>query len=290
MAMENKGFWIKFYQSFTEWRWYHDEMVKSLYIHCLLKAYVKDFEIGGEIFERGTFITSTLKLADELGTTRQKIRTALEKLVSTNEIAIKSTNKKTVIKVVNYTIYQDKENKNNQQNNQQSNHQLTNNQPTTNQQLTTDIDIKILRKKNNIYNNILEDKSSSSVETDCESTSQLKIDFDYIKNYWNEHSGLKEITKITDTRKPNVNARVKEHGLDNVYKMIDNISNSPFLKGESNRGFVATFDWCFKPKNFVKVLEGNYLDKQTNGKKGSSRKDVNPDWLDDYINEQENNS
>ena len=106
----------------------------------------------------------------------------------------------------------------------------------------------------------LEDKSSLFVETNPEITKSQKIDFESITDYWNTHSFLKEITKITDQRKPNVNARVKEFGINAIYKMIDNVGRSSFLRGDNSRGFMATFDWCFKPKNFPKVLEGNYLD------------------------------
>jgi len=44
--------------------------------------------------------------------------------------------------------------------------------------------------------------------------------------------------------------------------MIDQAGRSSFLRGDNSRGFIATFDWCFKPKNFVKVLEGNYIDEK----------------------------
>ena len=98
-----------------------------------------------------------------------------------------------------------------------------------------------------------------------------RIDFESITNYWNTKSQLANITKITDLRKVNVMARIKEFGLESVFKMIDNVSKSPFLKGENNRQWVATFDWCFKPKNFVKVVEGNYLE---NGKNGNSETDI----------------
>lgn len=99
-----------------------------------------------------------------------------------------------------------------------------------------------------------------SVEPDDVVLKTVKIDYNSIALYWNTHSLLKEITKITDQRKPNINARVKEHGIEAVYKMIDNAGRSPFLRGDNSRGFTANFDWCFKPKNFTKVLEGNYVE------------------------------
>ena len=44
--------------------------------------------------------------------------------------------------------------------------------------------------------------------------------------------------------------------------VIDNISNSPFLQGQNSRNWMADFDWVIRPNNYVKVLEGNYNDKQ----------------------------
>lgn len=107
-----------------------------------------------------------------------------------------------------------------------------------------------------------EDKSSMSVETDSAVIKTPIINFEKIKNYWNEKSKLKEITAITEKRKGHLNARIKEHGIDAIYKVVDNIANSSFLRGENNRGWMANFDWVFRPNNFVKVLEGNYLDEE----------------------------
>ncbi|MBP7211187.1 MAG: hypothetical protein KBA02_08375, partial [Paludibacteraceae bacterium] len=57
-------------------------------------------------------------------------------------------------------------------------------------------------------------------------------------------------------------ARIKEYGNDSIFKVIDNISNSPFLQGQNSRNWMADFDWVIRPNNYVKVLEGNYNDKQ----------------------------
>ncbi|MDO4662469.1 MAG: hypothetical protein Q4B36_05060, partial [Tissierellia bacterium] len=64
-------------------------------------------------------------------------------------------------------------------------------------------------------------------------------------------------------------ARIDEHGLENVIKAIRSIDNSKFLKGYVS-DFKITFDWFVKPNNFIKVLEGNYIDKKpVNSKKHS---------------------
>ena len=68
--------------------------------------------------------------------------------------------------------------------------------------------------------------------------------------------------------KPNTNrynllkSRIKEVGIEVVIETINSINNSNFLRGENDRGWCITFDWFIKPNNFIKVLEGNYLNKE----------------------------
>ena len=116
------------------------------------------------------------------------------------------------------------------------------------------------RKDNNIDTNV-----SMSVETDSKALRILeKTDFDNILDYWNKTSMLKEISAITEKRKGHINARYKEHGLEAIYIVIKNCGQSNFMRGDNNRGWQATFDWVFRPNNFIKVLEGNYLDSKKN--------------------------
>lgn len=53
--------------------------------------------------------------------------------------------------------------------------------------------------------------------------------------------------------------RLADYGLDEYRKAIENISHSEFLQ----TGKFFSFDWFIRPENFVKVLEGNYNDKDT---------------------------
>ena len=44
-----------------------------------------------------------------------------------------------------------------------------------------------------------------------------------------------------------------------IEAIFETIAESDFLRGKNNTGWSATFDWIFEnPKNWVKVLEGNY--------------------------------
>jgi hypothetical protein len=113
--------------------------------------------------------------------------------------------------------------------------------------------------------NIVLPKGNMSVDTDL-SRELHSVDFDNLLDYWNKKSKLKNIRAITKTRKGHLNARLKEHGRQALYKVIENCSNSSFMRGNNKKGWMATFDWVFLPNNFVKVLEGNYLDRDANTK------------------------
>ena len=85
--------------------------------------------------EKGSVFTSIEHLSKKSGLTMQQTRTALNKLKSTGEITIKSTNRGTLVTVENWGKYQfmseeiTNESTNNPTNNQQtSNKQITNNQ------------------------------------------------------------------------------------------------------------------------------------------------------------------
>lgn len=58
--------------------------------------------------------------------------------------------------------------------------------------------------------------------------------------------------------------RVKDYGIETIMEAIRQIPKSSFLNGGGKKGFVITFDWFIAPNNFVKVLEGNYADRQAN--------------------------
>lgn len=128
----------------------------------------------------------------------------------------------------------------------------------------TDTQVRLGKVSIELNKNILlSNDNNMSVDTDTESS--LIIDFNAILKYWNEKSMLNEITKITDKRKKHLTARIKEHGIEAIFKVIDNCGQSKFMRGENKKGWMASFDWVFSsPNNFLKVLEGNYIDRRNN--------------------------
>lgn len=80
-----------------------------------------------------------------------------------------------------------------------------------------------------------------------------------VMDYFNANcKGLTKVKVLTDKRKRAVFARYREHGREAIFEMMRKASASKFLNGQGKHSFVATFDWLFRPENFIKTLEGNY--------------------------------
>ena len=104
----NKGF-IKLPRELMYWMWYTDGNVFRVFVHLLLNACFEDGEFYGEKICKGQLITGRRVLASELRLSESQVRTALEKLEASGDITIKSTNKYSVITIVNWDLYQNPE-------------------------------------------------------------------------------------------------------------------------------------------------------------------------------------
>jgi hypothetical protein len=100
-----EGF-IKLHRKITEWEWYKEPNILSLFIHILFLANWEDKQWHGNIIKRGSFITSVENLALEVGLSIQQTRTVLSKLEHTGEINKQTTNKYTLITINKYNDYQ----------------------------------------------------------------------------------------------------------------------------------------------------------------------------------------
>ena len=120
--MNNKlNGYIKLHRKLVDWEWYTDVNVKVVFLHLLLTANFKKNVYQGIEVLPGQTIVGTNALAVNTGLSRQQVRTALNKLVLTNEITIKSTNKFSLITIENWSSYQFE--------NETSTNKSTNNQP-----------------------------------------------------------------------------------------------------------------------------------------------------------------
>lgn len=135
----NSG-WFKTYRSICDSAVFQDPKVLKLWIYILANAEYKDYTTitnGGIVsVKKGQLITGRKKLSLETDFSEEQIRRMLKILSDLGNIEIKTTNKYSVITVVNWGKYQDdSENSTNKQ--PTNNQQITNKQPTDNQQTTT---------------------------------------------------------------------------------------------------------------------------------------------------------
>ena len=125
-----------------------------------------------------------------------------------------------------------------------SNKRSTDVQPTNNQQPIT----------NNQEPIILSSKEDMSSDDDHPSVKE-------IVEAWNELAdarSLPKVIRVTDARRKQIQARLKEYPPDDWSKALTAIYKSKFLCGENDRGWKADFDFLLQPKSFVKLVEGAY--------------------------------
>ncbi len=99
--------WVSFHRKIKEWEWYTDPNTFRLFFHLVLEANHAKGKWRGIEIDRGQHLTSTNKLSEALNLSPKQIRLALKKLENTGEMAIKTTNKYTLVTVANYDLYQD---------------------------------------------------------------------------------------------------------------------------------------------------------------------------------------
>lgn len=102
----NAGF-ILLFRQITEWEWYQNPNTFRVFLHCLLKANFVDGRFEGREIKRGQFVTSLDHLSKETKLSVKEVRTALNHLIWTGELASQSFNRYRVITVVKYSDYQD---------------------------------------------------------------------------------------------------------------------------------------------------------------------------------------
>ena len=161
--------WIKLHRKITEWEWWDDHNATRLFIYIITKANHRGKNWRGIEIKRGQFLSSLDKLTKETGISSQKIRTAIKRLKSTNEITNKSTSRYTIYTVNKYDLYQYEQ----QEDNIQNNKSLTNGQQTTNKQVTTTNNDKKIKKEKNV--NKLNAKNTSMFEIEKEFRNKVYV-------------------------------------------------------------------------------------------------------------------
>lgn len=238
------------HRKIMQWQWYKDIAVAHLFRHLILRANYINAAWKGIIINRGQLVTSRQTLSFETGLTEKVVRRCLKVLVRTGEISIKTTNQYTLITICNYSEYQAVKS--------EGNNGMASKGPRKDQRKATNKE----REENNKSEFSLRSNSSS---VQAPTISDDKIDHQAFMDFFNKEMADKAIPRIIQmnkSRKGMLNARVREYGKEAVAMVVRKAAASTWLNGGGN--YVASYDWLFKPNNFIKVLEGNYDDHRSN--------------------------
>ena len=261
--MENKGF-IMIDRSILEDDMYFSEKFTRMQAYmdlCLLAAFKsRTFYIRGNKVELQPMqvAKSVRDLADRWQWSVNKVRGYLYELEKGDYIDTQKTSVNQIITIKKYIV--------------------------VNTQNDTQTDTPII-KNNNVNNEnkeiVIEDKSSLSVSTDEQPTTDTKkkskaskvpsiisvgdkqIVTDELLRYWNsamEGRVISKLKQITEKRAKFIKIRLSNFTPEDLFKVIDKAAISDFLNGRiGTRGWIANFDWIFgNESNFIKVLEGRY--------------------------------
>jgi len=220
--------------------------------------------INGKVIEvqRGEFPASRrfLELRWSWGST--KVSNFLKILSDLGMINQRQVNGQTVLRLVNFEVYNNSQTTNKPQSEPLANQGQTNDKPEANQNKEREEgkEYKELKKED------LESNDSLSTSVD-----EPKIDYKAVLKFFREQCpGLPKAQSLSDARRKAINARVREYGKESVIQVIRNTGESDFLNGKNNREFLADFDWIMKPKNFAKVLDGNYSNRKGGNNVGNT--------------------
>ena len=269
--MENKGF-IMIDRSILEDDMYFSEKftrMQALMDLCLLAAFKsRTFYIRGNKVELQPMqvAKSIRDLADRWQWSVNKVRGYLYELEKGDYIDTQKTSVNQIITIKKYIVVN------------------TQNDTQINTQINTQTDTPIIKNNNVNKENkeiVIEDKSSLSVSTDEQPTTDIKkkskaskvpsiisvgdkqIVTDELLRYWNsamEGRVISKLKQITEKRAKFIKIRLSNFTPEDIFKVIDKAAISDFLNGRvGTRGWTANFDWIFgNESNFIKVLEGRY--------------------------------
>ena len=250
MSQGTKGY-IKLYRDLQDcWIWQGERFTRGqAWVDLLLMANHRDTKIPFgdhlEIVARGQFITSISKLADKWGWSFNTVKKFLNLLESDNMLTRKSDNSKTLITIVNYGIFQA-------------------NDIDIDRQVNRPIDEPIDRPIDEQgANPLIPNKNDKNDKENINNIYIKKSECENICNLYNEICrSLPRCTKLSDKRIKVLKTRLKNYSVKDIEDAFKKAEASDFLSGRNGAWGGCSFDWLIIESNMIKVLEGNYDNKQ----------------------------
>ncbi len=146
---ETPSGYIKLYRRLIAWEWYKESPMVHLLVHLILMANRQPGRWKGVELQRGQLITGRHALSLQTGITERTCRTCLERLKTTKEIAIETTNRYTLITLLKYDTYQDRNDRSDQTGDQSGDKQTTSDRPQTRSKEDKEEEKERVKRENN---------------------------------------------------------------------------------------------------------------------------------------------
>ena len=258
--------WISLHRQIKEhWIWEESDYLKW-WIDILLRVNHKDvtgmFNKKPRTYKRGTFHTSTVKLAEQWNVSRNTVNRFLKLLEQDNMIKIISSNDGTTIEVLNYNVYQGFSEEKRQPTEQRS-EQRTEQQIEQRTEHRTEQQTDIELNTNNNDNNELIMKNNENNNNNSVGVDYNNQDFSIIVNEWQKLG----FGMITERSTEQILDWLKVHDKDLIMHVIQYAHDN----GAINQRYVQAVLKSAREKN-VKTVADFEAEQQ---KRAASRRTVN---------------
>jgi uncharacterized phage protein (TIGR02220 family) len=235
---------IKLSRNIKDWEHYKDSITKDVFIHILLSAGYTSFEFNGQTYPAGTTTITERRIAEDLGISRAKVRTALKKLQKSGELAQLKSGKYALYKVNNWDKFQkNAQNEKNHPKNSPKNSPINEAENTLNKgnlsenenNLAQEIaqEIALLKEDNKEINNNMSFSNENNAPSKNEKPKPKQDDSKEreIIDYFNEATGKRG--KLTTQKTKAIRAILKMgYNVDDCKKVID-VKAKEWAKGKT---------------------------------------------------------
>lgn len=225
--------WIKIHRLIQSWEWYDDSKMVHLFLHLLLSANHKDGSWRGIKIKRGQLIFGRKKASERTGISERSIRTCLDKLKSTEELTIKTTNRYSIITVCKYEDYQLKESDTDQPE--------ASNRPATDQQTTTNKKDKNDKKEKKEKNDKKYKYVDEILNEFIEAYSVTGNDYE-ILNKGKERAAIGKLLKLYKDKWPDKTSDETKIGLRVYFDAVVQISDNWLSQNMSPSIIISKFN------------------------------------------------
>ena len=283
--MNGDGGWVKVWRKTLESAVWQDPDTFRVWMWCLMKAAHAPNEIlvGKQLvrLEAGQFVTGRFKAAEGTGLSEKKVRNALATLEAMQNVAIKRTNKFSIVSIVKWDTYQGQEDEKGQQKGQQR----ANKGPTKGQQRATNKNEE--NEKNEKNTELSFDSSVGPSHSDANDCPYETI----VEMYHRLCHDLPIVHRLGSTIKANMAARWKERAdirsLEWWEWYFRSVAESDYLSGrvvhKDGRTWCADLSWLVLPTNMDKICTGRYKNKRA-----KTNRDALYEWAERKKQEMEN--